>query len=363
MKIKYANQIHYYPIRAFTLIELLVVIAIIGVLIALMIPAVQAAREAARRLQCTNNLKQIALAMHHYADANKRVLPVGAKGVNFCTWNHFLFPFLEQNARYEMLSFDAGHRYNDKGTTESGKEFNNIAAFTDETGKLNCYLCPSDAATTWTSGDITFNKLNYAVCGGATALYPTNAKGWEGSGPQTATKHWWIDDYTGVDGNVKHQGACFGVIRGGRDDYGVTPPVLRNYDLTSGGNIALSEITDGLSNTLLVSELLQGFNNDSRGLTFRGGSAFFTAYTTPNSKTADITDIAVASCENIPYANLPCVIGSSVVDPFRLTARSRHRGGVNAALADGSVHFFSDGIDVENWRNLSSTKSGKPVSF
>ncbi len=349
--------------RAFTLIELLVVIAIIGVLIALMIPAVQAAREAARRLQCTNNMKQIGLAMHQYADSNKHVLPVGAKGVNYCTWNHFLFPFLEQNARYEMLCFEAGHKYNDKGTSSSGKEFNNAAAFTEETGKLNCYLCPSDAATTWTSGGITYNKLNYVACAGATALYPTNAKGWEGSGSQTATKHWWIDDYTSVDGNAKHKGACFGVIRGGGDDLTANPPVLRNYDLATGGNIALAEIADGLSNTLLVSESLQGFNDDSRGITFRGGSTFITAYTTPNSKTPDITDIAVASCESIPYANLPCVIGASVVDPFRLAARSRHRGGVNAALADGSVHFFSDTIDIDNWRNLSSTKDGKPVTF
>ena len=347
----------------FTLIELLVIIAIIGILIALMLPAVQAAREAARRMQCNNNLKQIALAMHHYSDSNKHVFPVGAKGVNYCTWNHFLLPFLEQNARYEMLSFEAGPKYNDSGTTSAGKQFDNAAPFTDDMGKLHCYLCPSDASTTWIDGGKTYNKLNYIVCGGATALYPTNAKGWEGTGPQTAAKHWWIDDYTSVDGNAKHQGACFGVIRGGPDDYEANPPVLRNYDLATGGNIALADITDGLSNTLLVSESLQGFNNDARGLTFRGGSTFFTAYTAPNSSIPDITDIAVATCEDIPYANLPCIQGSSVVEPIRLTARSRHYGGVNAALADGSVQFFSNNIDINNWRNLSSTKSGKPVSL
>jgi len=349
-------------LHGFTLVELLVVIAIIGMLIALMLPAVQAAREAARRMQCSNNLKQIGLAMHQYADSHKQVLPVGAKGINYCTWNHFLLPYLEQTARYSKLNFGGGLKYCDRGEFEE-QSYDNPQAFAEETGRLSCFTCTSDATMTWTSGGITYHKLNYIVCGGASALYPTNAKGWEGSGIQTSTKHWWIDDYTGVNGHVKHQGACFGVIRGGPNDYEANPPVLRNYDITTGGNIALAEITDGLSNTIMVSEGLQGFDDDGRGLTFRGSAAFFTAYMTPNPNKEDIIESAFAECNSQPFANLPCISGASIIEPFYYSARSRHRGGVNAVLADASVQFFSDTIDIENWRNLSSTKSGKPVSF
>ena len=346
----------------FTLVELLVVIVIIGILIGLALPAVQSAREAARRMECSNNMRQAALATLSYADVNKSQLPVGAKGINFCTWNHFLLPFLEQNARYQSLNFSEGLTYFDSGVLE-GKSFNNKAPFTSETGRLHCYTCPSDVENEWVNQEARWPKLNYVVCAGATALYPTNLKGWGGEGIQTAKKNWWIDEYSSFDGTVKHKGACFGVIRGGKSDYNAQPPVIRNYDLSTGRNVKLAEITDGLSNTLLLSESLQGFDDDCRGLTFRGAGAFFTAYCGPNSKNADITETRVGKCVDVPYANLPCSMGASTVEPFRFAARSRHRSGVNAALADGSVRFFSDSVGIETWRNLSSTHDGQSVSF
>lgn len=348
--------------QGFTLIELLVVIAIIGMLIGLLLPAVQAARESGRRMQCLNNMKQLALAMHSYADSHSSQFPVGAKGVNFCTWNHFLLPFLEQTQRYEMLNFGAGLMYSDSGVFE-GVEYDNKTPFSTALGRLEIYSCPSDIATEWTTSEGSWHKLNYVVCAGATALYPTNLKGWDGDGKQTSTKYWWINEYTSFAGTVTHKGACFGVIRGGPNDYAADPPVLRNYDLSTGGNIKLSTIKDGLSNTLLLSEGLQGFDDDCRGVTFRGAAAFFTAYCGPNSKSADITETGICNCVDVPYANLPCTMAGTTTEPFRLAARSRHRDGVNVALADGSARFFSDSVDIENWRNLSSTRSGVPVSL
>src|SRR3954470_20671763 len=90
---------------AFTLVELLVVIAIIGVLVALLLPAVQAAREAARRMQCTNNIRQITLGMQNYADVNGGVFPVGAYGCCWGTWLVGLLPYVEQKALFDQYKF------------------------------------------------------------------------------------------------------------------------------------------------------------------------------------------------------------------------------------------------------------------
>jgi prepilin-type N-terminal cleavage/methylation domain-containing protein/prepilin-type processing-associated H-X9-DG protein len=348
--------------QGFTLIELLVVIAIIGMLIGLLLPAVQAARESGRRMQCLNNMKQLALAMHSYADSHSSQFPVGAKGVNFCTWNHFLLPFLEQTQRYEMLNFGAGLMYSDSGVFE-GVKYDNKTPFSTALGRLEIYSCPSDMATEWTTSEGSWHKLNYVVCAGATALFPSNLKGWGGDGISYPAKHWWIGEYSSVEGKVTHKGACFGIIRGGPNDYSVDPPVLRNFDLTTGGNIKLAKISDGLSNTLLLSEGVQGFEDDCRGQTFRGLGAFFTAYCRPNSKNADIMEFRIGRCVDAPYANLPCEVNSVYGGPFRLAARSRHREGVNVALADGSARFVSDSVDAENWRNLSSTRSKRPTSL
>ncbi len=348
---------------AFTLIELLTVIFIIGVLIGLTIPAVQSAREASRRTQCMNNLRQIALGTQSYADAHKEKLPVGAKAINFGTWNHFILPYVEENTRYASLCFDAGVAFNDAGVS-NGREYDNMTPFTTKAGRIALYTCPSDGRLVWKNKDAQWPKLNYLACAGATALFPTNRKGWGGGGEFSAAINWWIDVYYVMGTRkIKHQGACFGVIRGGANDTTVSPPVIRNYDPESGYNVKLSQISDGLSNTLLFSEGLQGFDDDSRGVTFRGYSAFFTAFRSPNSETEDVLEPGPSVCVNAPYANLPCSTDPDRICPFHLAARSRHPNGVNAVLADGSARFIANTIDPDTWRNLSSTHDGQAITF
>ncbi len=349
-------------IEGFTLIELLVVVLIIGTLIGLTFPAIQAAREASRRAHCLNNLKQLALATLNYADVHKERLPVGAKAINYGTWNHFILPFVEQNARYSMLNFDAGVAFYSSGVS-NGRPYNNMLPFTVKSGRMALFTCPSDGEVNWVSHDAEWPKLNYLACAGATALFPTNRKGWGGTGELQASVNWWIDVYYVMGSKkIRHRGACFGVIRGGANDTSVDPPVVRNYDPNSGYNVKLADITDGLSNTLMYSEGLQGLDDDCRGVTFRGYAAFFTAFCRPNSESPDLMENHASVCNNIPYANLPCE-ELPVNTPFRFAARSRHLSGVNAALADGSARFISDSIDIDAWRNLSSTHDGATISL
>jgi len=117
--------------RGFTLVELLVVITIIGILIALLLPAVQAAREAARRMQCTNNLKQFGLALHNYHLTHK-VFPYGAGGGGtWWSWSALILPFIEQNAIYDQIDFD--------------KPYNAVHPVNNDVMKnfIAAYQCPS----------------------------------------------------------------------------------------------------------------------------------------------------------------------------------------------------------------------------
>jgi prepilin-type N-terminal cleavage/methylation domain-containing protein len=306
------------PLHGFTLVELLVVITIIGVLVALLLPAVQAAREAARRMQCTNNLKQWGLAMANYESCNLRfpygtirgaavlagstTTSDGSAGANGAyrrqTFVVSLWPFLEQQDLYARYNFN----------------YSFYASVNAPLVKIQVptYFCPSDRRGFFMG---TLSRGNYVV-------------------------NWGYCDFAGTvtapDGTNAKAIGPFGQNRQSKP----------------------ADIHDGLSNTMFMGEVIQYIDdagNDFRGDFFNDdyGAAQFMSYYTPNSGVN-----TQKYCVSTPDL-APCTTNT----PYYISARSRHAKGVNTVFGDGSVHFISDSINLNVWRALSSMDNGENIGL
>lgn len=318
-------------VRAFTLVELLVVIAIIGVLVALLLPAVQAAREAARRTQCTNNIRQISLAMHNY-ESSARILPVGAYGCCWGTWLAVTLDYIEEGTLANL--YDHNGKYDDPdGSYRYGADRNLPVT----TRRIATYTCPTDMPIDHFDPKITSHS--YVVNYGNTGFITSPVNG--GAGYDTPTGA--VDTYN----EVKFGGAPF-TISGWRNDY----PLLTTR---------MAQISDGTSGTLMVSETIMGHGNDLRGFSWWGYAAGFETYLPPNTSQEDVMQ-SESYCDNSIPTNPPCFRGNhSRSLPMTIAARSRHPGGVLASHCDASVRFVSNDIDIFTWRAL-STSQGEDVA-
>jgi len=371
------------PRSGFTLIELLVVIAIIAVLIALLLPAVQSAREAARRIQCTNNLKQLGLAMHNYVSANN-VFPCGAvfnsyiapcSAPNFgsncqnTTWFVLTLPYIEGGAMFNSFNFMIG---SEGPMFYTGYPFGWGVNSTIFTSRIGFFQCHSDTPQVFSIAQsavgavlsgappLNYTKGNYGVNWGNTDY---------GQGQRSDS--WFVSN------PAAHRRSPFGY------NQGATGPLT----------VTIASVTDGTSNSLLISELLQGAYDDIRGLLwtdFPGAHSFVTRLgpngmvdfwagspyldpaggdnmdnlptyggSEPGTSPANLANGDL--CDNQPGQNLPCFSEGKEGGAFA-ASRSRHPGGVNSLLADGSVHFFKNSINLPIWVALGSIASNEVIS-
>lgn len=309
----------------FTLVELLVVIAIIGVLVGLLLPAVQSAREAARRMQCSSSLHNLGIAMHNYHDTH-RAFPMGQMnsiGLNIAPigpwnrgcWFHSILPFIEQQNLYNLLSNFLNSSPRPAGVYMSVN--NNLATFSDP-GRhtiVPILVCPSDGngpkVKTVTGNEQGFHG-NYVLCAGSTFFnVPADPEG----------------------RNLNGMFYCY-------------------------SNTKFGSLTDGTSNTLMASEVLVAPDttaHDLRGRyynTWQGNVLFSTLYP-PNTPVGDRSNYCIGG----PRRPCQALTATNTVQ----SVRSNHTGGANFLLGDASVRFIGSTVNLAVYQ-ANGTRQGGEVA-
>ncbi len=309
--------------NGFTLVELLVVISIIGILMGLLLPAVNSARESARRLQCCNNIKQMALAVLSY-EQQQKILPPAMSNKHFGitdlreNWIVLCLPNMDQTALYDEIKQLQKTNANLCGNTTLST---NSAITMDKCRRteISFFKCPSDSnnRVQFTSNSLTWARCNYGCNMG---LADANA--------MVNSNYWQYSYYKGV--------------------------------MAAATSLSIAEISDGASNTVLLGELRAGvITNDPRGTWMIGGAGpsglsrhgWDGDAKGPNYPAEQSDDVVNCSSffntvgkETIMQMKMGCCTGMGT--NVQATMRSMHAGGAHAVFADGSTHWLSDNIQI-----------------
>ena len=343
---------------AFTLIELLVVIAIIAILIGLLLPAVQKVREAAARMSCSNNLKQMGTGVHNYASAFGRLPPGGMAdvapvGTNTSTgysgwgsaWTVYILPYMEQNNVFAQIKFTGGTGWDNAPGTGSSAAATNT--------RVKSYRCPSSPLPETCNGG--FN--------GASNVQGNNYVGVSGAVPGL------IPGFNETRFNTP--GGSAGCCSGGIMGAGGT--------LFPGNNPVTLLMSDGTSNTMMISEqndflvTLDGTRQPwAAGMQHGWVIGHYTINSPPNMMNGNNSDARTFNMTTVRYSinqkkgwpNAPGNCSSTGVcdnSGTNTPLNSAHTGGVNACMADGSVRFFRDSTSLQTLAQLATRDDGVPL--
>jgi prepilin-type N-terminal cleavage/methylation domain-containing protein len=367
--------------QGFTLVELLVVIAIIGVMVGLLLPAVQAAREAARRMSCSNNLKQIGLALHNYESTYRTLpparmtpdyivagnvqtsyttypntLPVGA-WTGFRSIHTFILPFMEQTAIYDMIDFAAPTSVR---MTLNGSPINvNYAAYANAAA---LFICPSDPNTgrVITENNYRANFGGSTPYGGAvdtTQNHVLNATS-RGNGAFTIGLSNKFSDFTDGLSNTtvfsernKGSGRAMASALPDRRFDVITSPNRRQ------GLIPANEI---FNECLAYTPAISSFNFNSMGR-WLDGSDFSNGWPFGFYSATLYNHVAPPNWRGFDCGNWSAIIDAPGEHGI-VSARSMHPGGAQVTMGDGSTRFVTESIDVMTWRALGTRAGGEVVN-
>ncbi|MBN2296144.1 MAG: DUF1559 domain-containing protein [Pirellulales bacterium] len=321
----------------FTLVELLVVIAIIGILIALLLPAVQAAREAARRLQCSNQLKQLGLALHNYHDAYN-AFPIGTNyPYQSPNWRVIAMLYTEQGALYDSLDTKT---YGYMGGFMAGCHPTSVYGYGTGANSILRGLvvpgwnCPSNPSS------------------------PTANVGCNLEGGQ-------VHDYVGIAGAYPDPAGRSNVCAAGLN-YG-QGVYCENGMLFPNGRTCLRDITDGTSHTMIVGEQSGLVGSKDIRASYHGGWSGFNRPVRPADQESGehyygtgITTVRYPiNSDNYSV----CISGSGCDQSWdaNTVLNSRHPGGTHVMLVDGSVHFLLESIQMDTFRQLATKDDGLVV--